>query len=783
MTFRNALLLFTFLLGIPLLQAGAINTYYESLKVRKAGKTEQYYKMNLQLIKEAQAENLPYYEYTGAFHAASISYRQRRIDDCLAQVRLGIDIFEKHGHERNLSSPWVKATHASLWNLTERCHSMQMRPGEGWKAQQKASELWHNLNGLPYTRGEFDVVAIDQLKPNERANGWRHIGREASYLHDFGKTTEARSLLQKAIEQDRKSKRAPSLYSMQLRSTLAIIESFIGYKESSIKLVTQQIEQIKAVTGLTSNMSLLIARINRLGTRSDFEGASEELLKEAHAIVEEATAISPKGAAPFQRTINAIENQLASTAKGYEELEKLAKEALANGQALEAFYLNRNALFLRAQATDENLDSHFNDLLAKTRRTGVKRSEPRIYRQYGDWLSSQGRFGEAIVVYREALSLSRTSGWHPMVPRLYGRLGLTYQKAGQSAAADAIWQELEAYLNAHPDIPVQSILKGWAFQLSAYLTAGREVEASALIKRVRALESKGGLKPYWLEFFTDEAIASYREYLSKDAPATAQEAPAIAGLQPKSLHTVALPGTDASGVFHLINHGAAPIPGILRFTGPGAITAENHTLDEPSFQGDLGEAENTTKVPLTLAGGTFIAIPVTLPSHKNGSAQFTLRWTPKSGTPVTSTWSNSWGPKISEALILDSADLSATPFIGVPITHHVGFPKGHSPARSIRLKGPTPLRVEYRDPTTGDLLAVDANGNGRFDEEGEFALTTTKLTAPEISPKKNSRIGTVEIWLYPIPDHPWEKDMELRIELHDGSKWEEFATDLLKVSE
>ncbi|MFT6383174.1 MAG: hypothetical protein ACJA16_005613, partial [Akkermansiaceae bacterium] len=66
MTFRNALLLFTFLLGIPLLQAGAINTYYESLKVRKAGKTEQYYKMNLQLIKEAQAENLPYYEYTGA---------------------------------------------------------------------------------------------------------------------------------------------------------------------------------------------------------------------------------------------------------------------------------------------------------------------------------------------------------------------------------------------------------------------------------------------------------------------------------------------------------------------------------------------------------------------------------------------------------------------------------------------------------------------------------------------------------------------------------------------
>lgn len=783
MIIRKALLLFTLLLGIPSLQAGAIATYFESLKVKKAGKTEQYYKMNLQLIEEAQAENLPHYAYMGAFHAASISYRARRIDDCLAQVQLGIDIFKKHGHERNLSSPWYKATHASLWSLTERCHSIQMRPGEGWKAQKEATELWHKLAGLSYTDGEFDMVAIDQLKPVERANGWRHIGREASYLHDFGKTTEARRLLREAIAQDRKHKIAPSIYSIQLRNALAIIDSFIGYKESSLELVTEEIELVNTLMGPSPNMSFFKSRINLLRTQSDFEGPSEELLNEAREIGEGAKKLTPGEKSPFQRTIIAMENRLASTAKGYEELEKLAKEALANGKGLEAFYLNRNALFLRAQATDENLDSHFNDLLTRTRKTGVKRSEPRIYRRYGDWLASQGRYGEAIVVYREALSLSRTFGWHPMVPRLFGRLGLTYQRAGQSAAADAIWRELEAYLKAHPDIPVQSILKGWEFQLSAYLIAGRDADATALIKRVRALESKGGLKPYWLEFFTDEAIASYREYLRKEAPTAVIEAPTIAGLQPKSLHTVALPKTDGSGVFHLINHGAAPLSGTLSFAGSGATTAKNHSPDEPSFEGDLGEAENTVKVSLTLAGGTFIAIPVTLPPHQNGSAQFTLTWTPKTGSPVTSTWHNSWGPKISEALVLDSADLSATPFIGVPIIHHVGFPKGNSQARSIRLKGPTPLRVEYRDPATGDLLAVDANGNGSFDEEGEFALSTTDQTAPEVTPQEDSRIGTVEIWLYPIPDHPWEKDMALQIELHDGTKWAEFATDLLKVSE
>ena len=404
--------------SILTLQADTFSTYFQMEQARKAGEKEEAYQLNLQLIDESKAQRIHHYTFVGYYRLAYQSYLDGRYDDCLAQTTAGIQIFEDNKANRNFTSPWYPSSYLSMWELSERCHTAQMRPGEGWRAQQKATELWHQLVSLPYQAGHFDVQAIARLSPENRGRGWRQISREASYLHEVGRTTEARNLLRAAIAQINKAHSRPVFYEAHLLDSLGIIESFIGYKENAIAISQQQIQKIRQIGSPGKDHSILGARLNLAINRAGFEGSTEEVLLEARALHDQVAALDPRIAVGFQRQIVRLESILSTHNKTPEELEELAAQALENGDDLEAFYLNRNALFTRAQSTHENLDSHFKELLANVRQSGKKRSEPRVYRHYGDWLGSQQRYGEALTVYHEALSLTRTFEWHPMVPIL-----------------------------------------------------------------------------------------------------------------------------------------------------------------------------------------------------------------------------------------------------------------------------------------------------------------------------------------------------------------------------
>ena len=771
------------LAGVTLLplQADTFSTYFEMEEARKAGKKEEAYRLNLRLVEESIAEGHHHYTFIGYYRTAFRSYEKQRYSDCLAQITSGIQIFEAHKENRNFRSHWFASTHLAMWELMERCHTAQLRPGEGWKAQRKATELWHLLVDLPYHPGHFDVAAISKLGPDDRGRGWRQISREASYLHEVGRTSEARNILHAAIAKSSLSNTRPHLYEVQLLDTLGIIESFIGYKENAINLGTKQVQQIKTLSGSGKNISLLGARLNLANNRAIFEGPTAELTGEAQAVRKAVDELDSRISAGFQRQLDRLDILLAAHSKTAEELEELAAQATKNGDDLEAFYLHRNALFIRARSNGESLDSHFQKLLEDIRLTGKKRSEPRIYRNYGDWLCQQERYGEALGIYHEALSLTRSFEWHPMVPLLFGRIGLTYQFAGQEKAANDIWHQLDAYLQAHPEIPAQMILKGRSFQLASYLRAGRDQEANKLISNARALPHPGGLRAHWLEDFSEESVIAFKNSLKSEHPSNLEPVADIANLHPRSLDTVSLPGTSGSGIFHLINHGSNTIPGILTLEGPGTRFAADHTPAEPSLGGDLNLPNHVIKAPLALAGGSVLTIPLTLPFHDQLSGEFTLTWTPDHGEAISSKWTINWGGQISESVILESANLATTSFIGLPLVHHVGFPENDASPQPIRLKSPTPLRIEYRDFASGNLLAVDANGDGDFTGQGEFAISTTTQTTPEVKPLANTRLGLIEMWLYPLPQHPWNNSLKIQAELLHEKTWQVFATDILKI--
>jgi hypothetical protein len=87
-----------------------------------------------------------------------------------------------------------------------------------------------------------------------------------------------------------------------------------------------------------------------------------------------------------------------------------------------------------------------------------------------------------------------------------------------------------------------------------------------------------------------------------------------------------------------------------------------------------------------------------------------------------STWSVRWAAEAKDSVVLDASLLEASPFRSVSLFHEIAVPLEEFEAVPFRLRSPKELRFEYYDSRSGELLAIDANGNGKFSEAGDLHL-------------------------------------------------------------
>ena len=67
----------------------------------------------------------------------------------------------------------------------------------------------------------------------------------------------------------------------------------------------------------------------------------------------------------------------------------------------------------------------------------------------------------------------------------------------------------------------------------------------------------------------------------------------------------------------------------------------------------------------------------------------------------------------------------------------------------FRIVSPRSIRIEYYDGEDGELLAIDGNGNGEFDEQGDLHVSGPGgLAAVWVPISPTNEISAVEIRLY-----------------------------------
>ncbi|OYV07416.1 MAG: hypothetical protein CFE26_01120 [Verrucomicrobiales bacterium VVV1] len=756
------------------METSFITEFYKSREVEKTdlpAATE----LMIHSFRLAVADGNADYTTAAGASAASLIYRQGKSVEAgrfAREVILALDAFEVKGPNGDA----VRRT--TLFGYLERGLLAEGRIGEAMRANRAAAaslrgeKVSADADARPITLAE-----VIPMNPERRAMGWRLIERESELLDYAGRTVDARVLLDSSTAFLTKNwqqlDHGERFYAFKLLASHAMLLDFLGYQREAI----QAQQELLLLAGSVPNIgpSGLNTRFNLLRNISQWEGPSEEILVQAREI---AAALKRFGSiARADRLLAKMELDLKYSKEAFKVLGDDAKSNADLGHWLDALYANRDSLVVRAKQGEKGLDQEFIGLLEKMRAQGNKRGEPSLYREYGGYLLECGHPAEAIALLSEALRLTRSFGWVLHEPGILSALFDARFAAGDLAGARATLAELEAFLKAHPDLPDSRRVPAEVSRALALAKLGQTEAAKASLKLARELA--GNLPEYQKRWLTPEAETAILE-AGKTASAPPAAATPVLRVQPLEVTSVASPGTRASTRFSVFNPTPSSVSGRWVIVGPGA------TAKGDGVEFDASKAIVTIELARSIAVGGQTVLGASFAAQPDAAAaKVRIGWInagQKKGFDAS--WEVEWSATATDRLVLDASGLAANPFRSVSLFHELSAPIGEASGIPFRLRSPSALRLEYYDPRSQELLAIDANGNGDFTEAGDYhARSHSGVSAAVVPVSAVSKAVTVEVRIFApggVPLLPASSTLVLEAEVYRDGAWVKEAEDTLK---
>jgi hypothetical protein len=260
------------------------------------------------------------------------------------------------------------------------------------------------------------------------------------------------------------------------------------------------------------------------------------------------------------------------------------------------------------------------------------------------------------------------------------------------------------------------------------------------------------------------------------------EAMPVVRVHPLEIGSVALPAGVARTRFSVLNPGLVRLDGGWEVSGPGA------TYD--AARGVLGftagGAAASVRIPQALAAGDEAVLATRIVGSPGvATSQVRIGWSPTGRTAAAgSTWEVRWDAEASGRVVMDASRLEANPFRSVSLFHELAVPVGETAGVSFRLRSSVPLRFEYYDPESGQLLGIDANGNGDFTEAGDLYFGgSTGVAAAWVPVAALEAAAAVEVRIFSTEGGGpllIEGEHRLQVEVWRDGAWVMEAEDVLK---
>ena len=485
-------------------------------------------------------------------------------------------------------------------------------------------------------------------------------------------------------------------------------------RSSSLHYAKLQILKLQIQLGQTPNDALKIADMAYKRIRSDSYYSSRR--KSLQALVDKAQ----------------IYYDLGKKAEAWKIINKqLKKYKTDKNPRLQVIVFNTAInLALADGGTHPDLEDWLIQVLTYTRMFGTKLDERPLYKKYVTFLVLQGRYEEALILQRELVRLNRS-------------LALKNPLRESKETLDQIKKHLE---------------KAKEEQRLAHASNATTHTTSAATASSKTIKNNTP---------TDSA----------DQETTI--APAI-DLQPAQSYSVALSGHAAIGRFFLFNPASISQSGTLVLEGRiDSIQQKNKTLltlsVDPSF------SNTTNSQSISLEPETFCIIDAIAPETLNKkTTKIKYTWIPnnKEQKEKTAIWEYGFDTTGTQTSVIDTHTIQSNPYYLIPIHHTIQ--RVDSSTKQIvdyTVESSSPMRIESYNALTGKLIAVDANGDGDFLDQGDFIASDENMNNwPDLTFIGGERLSSIIFYIEP---NTTGEDQKLTIKLKTEEGWKIDTVDII----
>jgi tetratricopeptide (TPR) repeat protein len=327
----------------------------------------------------------------------------------------------------------------------------------------------------------------------------------------------------------------------------------------------------------------------------------------------------------------------------------------------------------------EGVEAQLIRALKIARTKGLKCQEPRLYELYAKCLWQLGRYEEAIDIQKQAIDLMRSLRMKFRIDPALQTLALIEADAAQRnsalvAAINAPNPTLDSSTEAAINVPKQT------------LDSSTETETN----------------------MSDSISAQHGKF----------------DIQPKRLVSAPLQGEDSYATFTLSNLSANEQSAELTIFGANKIEYVTNPSSELELSiiasGDSYSSTLRFKMEAMEQKLLRVHTPISLFSASDLALQLS---TDQSLSSDDSELIIHYETGYSSSAVIDAAEIIDNPFYLVPVFHYLAQdPSRPTQAVLLRVVATRPTRVEVYDEA-GQLLFIDANGNGRFVDSGDMLLT------------------------------------------------------------
>jgi tetratricopeptide (TPR) repeat protein len=429
-------------------------------------------------------------------------------------------------------------------------------------------------------------------------------------------------------------------------------------------------------------------------------------------------------------------------------------------------------------------DADAKESLALYRALGWKRLEPDLYEIHAQCLGRQGRYAEAFQIWQDAYQMCENLKLHHRSLHMLLRIADLQLHLGNKAALERAWTRIDAFVRAHPDLPEPTQLRLRLARLDYLKAKGDRDILMAAYQETQQFVGNSKLTPYQARAWTAYPLDQSIQVASIGAQPLPKVDPARSGvdLQPILTTTRVATGELAHARFDLVNPSATTATGLVRLASAG--WRGEWTPTDQGWKITLTPDRSATAAvkPLSLAPGTaaalFFEAPTATPDTTNG---VTVTW--QGDTIVQAQWQFGAIADQRAVAIVNASLAEENPFYSVVFYHELFYRGQTQRVENLRVTASQPCRVELLDVSAGKLLAVDASGDGDFEDAGDvLGVDTDGDGYPDFVLSPEQDVARFELLAYPtMRTNSVPKEIEITLWRRESGAWVDDAVDVLRT--